>query len=92
MGAPLPSRYIFIYRVQQGDIKVIQSYCREQGVVSRNVSLRSNPDAKYKSFVLEVSVNDYNKVLKGDFWPNGIYVRPYRENLKTNIVNNDGEQ
>ena len=92
MGAPSPSRYIFIYRVQQGDIKLIQDYCTEQGVVSRSVRLRSNHDAKYKSFVLEVSVDDYKNVLKDDFWPNGIHVRPYRENLRANIDTNDGEQ
>ena len=77
-GAPSPSRYIFVYRVLEGNTVAIKDYCLKQGIQVRHVSLRSNAQAKYRSFVVEVSVNDQKKVINGNFWPNGIHVRPYR--------------
>lgn len=77
-GAPTPSRYVFVYRVQEGNSDSIKNYCIGQGVQVRQVTLRSNAQAKYKSFVLELSVDDHKKVLNGEFWPGGIHVRPYK--------------
>lgn len=80
-GAPSPSRYVFVYRVQDGNSDSIKNYCVNQGVCVRQVTLRSNVQAKFKSFVLELSVGDYKKVLDGEFWPGGIHVRPYRGDI-----------
>jgi len=38
----------------------------------------SNPNARFKSFKLTVSLSHYKSLFNADIWPDGIRVRPFR--------------
>ena len=88
-GAPLPSRDIFIYRLNSETTEVdINSYLKENNIESRDLVCMSHAESKFKSFKLSVSVKDVNTVFSEDFWPVGIKVRRFRQ--PTSNVFNDG--
>ena len=78
-GAQVPSRDIFVYRVENDALESeIECHVKDNGIVPRSVETVSHADAIYKSFKLTVYVNDMGKVRDADFWPEGIMVRRYR--------------
>ena len=77
-GAPLPSRDIFVFRVDRYATEdELKGFIIDNGVPVRELTCVSHADAKYKSFKLTVSVKDVEKVFDEDFWPCGIMVRRY---------------
>ena len=79
-GAQAPGRDIFVYRVEQeADEHEIEEYVKDNGIETRGVALVSHRDATYKSFKITVAVNDIDKVLAANFWPEGIMVRKFRK-------------
>lgn len=77
-GAPEPSRDLFVYRVAKGtDASLIEKQFRSSSINIRSIEKRSKETAKFDSFRVEVLKSDVARVLKPDFWPEGIYVRRY---------------
>ena len=76
--APEPSRYLFIYRVHsdtsESDMK---NFIESQDINVRSFSCTSHQEAKYKSFKLEVSVNDFNNLFDDELWPAGVRIRKF---------------
>ena len=73
--------------VKSEDIKV---YCESLGVTVKNIELISNDNSWAHAFKISLSENDRDKLLNGDCWPTGIFVRKFykprapRPNLKNN--------
>ena len=63
----------------------INTYLMDMDVDVRSLESVSHKDAKYKSFKLEVSKDDYNKLFSEDAWPNGICVKQYISKRKVLI-------
>ena len=79
-GAPLPSRDVFIYRLNRDtSIQDIEAFLNEKDIEVRELDCLSHADAKYKSFKLSISVNDLNTVFSEDFWPMGVKIRKFRQ-------------
>ena len=77
-GAPKPSRFLFIYRVSKTTItEDLSSYIRDQDVEVRSLERVSHRDAKFQSYKLETSKDDFKKLFNSDIWPSGICVRQY---------------
>jgi len=47
-------------------------------VADISVECLSNPNAKFKSFKLTVSVSKFQQLLNDHIWPDGIRVRAFR--------------
>ena len=77
-GAPEPSRDLFVYRVEKDTAESeIKDYLEDHSIEARGVEKKSNPEAKYDSFRVEVNVTDSQKLLDAQFWPVGVCVRKY---------------
>ena len=77
-GAPEPSRFIFIYRVDKNaDCADIQEYMNTKDITIRSISKLSKDESKFNSFKAEIKVTDLDDVLEPYFWPEGIYVRRF---------------
>ena len=78
LGAPEPSRDIFIYRVQKTTVKDdIDEYLRDRNITPRAVEKVSHAEARHASFRVELQMKDLKTLLNGEFWPEGVYVRRY---------------
>ena len=85
MGAPLPSRFLVIERIQRsiqkedlcGHIKYKNSH-----IAIRTLKLMSKNDSLYKRFLLEVSLEHFDRVIQENFWPPGVRVRIFKGNGK----------
>ena len=77
-GAPVASRFLFIYRVRKTtSVDNINTYLMDIDVDVRSLESVSHKDAKYKSFKLEVSKDDHKTLFSEDAWPNDICVKQY---------------
>lgn len=97
-GAPPPKRSVFVYRVDKGTTeRSISEYLNERSFEGVDVKLRSNPDATFKSFVVSISMERLDEMLKPELWPEGVRVRKYFQKQRTNesggsfSVNRDNE-
>ncbi len=78
-GAPEPDRHLFIYRAENDmSVNDVEIYLNNQNISYKSIECLSNPNAKFKSFKLTVSVSKYQQLFNDDIWPNGIRVRPFR--------------
>jgi hypothetical protein len=85
-GAPLPKRFIFLARVEK-ECEIADIHCHIEEVnaeLNLNLNLKdiqikcvSHPDAKYNSFCIECSVKDFSVLMKGNVWPNNVYVSKF---------------
>ena len=67
-GAPPPISRVFIYRVQQGNVQVINEYLHKNNIeVIENVKV-SHDEAAFSSYKVTLSIYDRNKVLRDGFW------------------------
>lgn len=77
-GAPEPSRDIFVYRIMsEVTDDELTKYIDDQGVPVKSVELKSNAEALFKSYRVEVTKSCLQKVLVPEFWPEGVCVRRY---------------
>ena len=84
-GAPLPSRDLFVYRVEKGtDPSDLADYMKDNGIVARSIQKVSNAEAKFDSFRVELKVTDVNDVMDTEFWPVGICVRRFNQRKTEN--------
>ena len=56
---------------------IINDYCRKYGVNIKKCELLPKKSDWVQSFKVSVNFEDREKLLKGDFWPTGIYVRKF---------------
>ena len=91
IGAPPPTRPLWISRVTYGNEALIKQHLGERRVIvdESNISLVSHENSKFKSFRIDVSVNDVNTVLNDRFWPVGVRCELWRE--RYNVNDNDSD-
>ena len=71
-GVPPPTRDYFIYRV----VKPTEEPIKDNEITCATVEMLSNPEAKYCSFKISVSINEVDKLLTTDIiCPEGVRVR-----------------
>ena len=79
MGAPLPSRFVVIERIKRNVMKSdVKRHSDWKNVNLRSIKLMSKEDSMFKRYLLEVSVEHVHNVISGEFWPEGVRVRPFR--------------
>ena len=90
LGAPLPSRYVVLERVMNDRTKQdIQDYMdRKNEVLKTNIPVRSiklmtKPEAYYKKYLVEFSLEHFDIVRKEEFWPERVRVRIFKGNGHT---------
>ena len=77
-GAPQPSRDLFVYRVERGTtVRDIDEYLKENDIKCRSVKKVSKDEAKFASFKVEFSVEQFKTVLEPEMWPEGVHVRKF---------------
>ena len=78
MGAPLPSRYVVIERVQDRITKEdVKEYMGKKNMELRSIKLMSREDSMFKRYLLEISVKNVDIVVSEEFWPFGVRVRNF---------------
>ena len=81
MGAPLPSRFIVIERINKAITKEqVKAHTVSKNVNLRSIKLMSKENSMNKMYLLEVSVEQYNTVRNVEFWPQGVKFRPFKGN------------
>ena len=73
-GAAPPCRDIFVSRVREGTVDIVQSFLQENSVNVKNIEKMSHENSKFCSFKMKVLKNDLIKVFDENFWPNGVRV------------------
>ena len=83
-GAPEPSRHLFIHRVDKSSTcnDVVTYVTKKLKVTPRDIECKSREEAAFKSFKLTVAVSDYKTLFDEQLWPEGVCVRPWRENQR----------
>ena len=77
-GAPVPSRDLFIFRVDpETEVADIRLHLENRELHVRSLEQLSHPDAKLKSYRLSVPVSEYRQLFSEDLWPSGVRVRKY---------------
>mgnify|MGYP001557537753 CR=1 FL=1 len=78
LGAPVPSREIFVYRAMPTVSEAtIVNYLKEKDIEPRAVKQFSRQEAKFRSFVVKLRKSDFEKVMSSEFWPTGVLVRRF---------------
>ena len=71
---------LFVFRVsQETTSENIETFLAEEGIQNAKVQCVSHQDAKSRSFKINVKINDKDKLMSSDFWPDGIVCRPFYE-------------
>ena len=84
-GGPPPTRDYFIYRVVKPTTEeAIKDFLQDNEITCDKVKMVSNPEAKYCSFKISVCVNEVDKLLTPDIWPEGVRVRKFFNNANSN--------
>ena len=79
-GAPPLTKTIFISRVKKGlSQNSVKDYLNERNVNVINTEQTNHPDAKYMSFKITISQFDVYKVLRYNFWPEGVLCQRWRD-------------
>ena len=58
-------------------VENVTSYCNKNGIVIKKCELLTSASEWTKSFKVSATQDDREKLLDGDFWPQGIYVRKF---------------
>ncbi len=57
----------------------MEKYVSDEGVTVHSIETVSNPNAKTKSFRIEIPYKDKDKVMSENFWPNVIALKVWRQ-------------
>ena len=72
------STSLFIYNIPSAcSVATVGEYVEDRNVNVIELFQRSHPDARRKSFVLQVSNKASQRLLEPSFWPSGVKVREY---------------
>ena len=67
---------LFVFRVgQETTSEYTETDLAAEGVQNAKVQCVSHQDAKSRSFKINVKINDKDKLMSSDFWPDGIACR-----------------
>lgn len=82
-GAPEPSRFLFVSRVdKQCTTNEITTHLQANDVIARDIECVSHEKSVFKSYKLTVGVSQFKPLLNPDIWPEGVRVEPWRERSK----------
>ena len=89
-GAPEPNRDLFIFRLDpETTDESLKKYIVDNGISIKELELKSNAKAMFKSYRLRVPKSQFARLLDGNMWPEGVGIRKYFspatdvENVKT---------
>ena len=78
---------IFVYRVEKGtSVESVESHMSSNGVSSLECEKKSGSVQKHDSFRVCIKKEDWNKVMKPDFWPEGIRCRYFHPPRKSSYL------
>ena len=70
----------FVFRVDKEiPTEDIKTYLSEEGIQNATVECVSHEDARSKSFKINVKLQDKDKIMSSDFWPDGVACRLFYE-------------
>ena len=70
----------FVFRVDKEiPTEDIKTYLSEEGIQNATVECVSHEDARSKSFKVNVMLQDKDKIMSSDFWPDGVACRLFYE-------------
>ena len=77
-GAPVPSRSLFVFRVDKSaTTEDMRKHIEANEIMVRQIECMSHADASFKSFKVTVSVEDLEKIMDENIWPSGVNVRQF---------------
>ena len=83
-GAPPPRRDFFLSRIKRDtDVESLQTFIQEKGIKVYDIQIVSHANAKFNSYRVSVDVNDKDKMLVPEIWPQGVCIEKWR-NKDTN--------
>ena len=71
-GAPVRPRCVWLWRVLRGDTDDIKQHMEDRGVTVEEISKVSHPEAKFKSFKIQIPAESEKQILDSEFWPQGM--------------------
>ena len=82
-GAPEPSRFLFIYRVDSStDTDDLHDHITDHGITVRALECVSRPGSRFYSYRLTVPMSHFKLLFEPSLWPKGIRVRKFIQNHK----------
>ena len=78
-GAPIAKVDIFVYKVTKGNCNDVKCILEDKGVDVDEVTVKSNNDARYRSFKVKIKRNDLKLVLDRNFWPQGVGCKIWKD-------------
>ena len=85
-GAPAPRRSIFVSRIMHGNEDSLRKFLNDRNITVIDMEKKSNENARFKSYKINVSVTDYYTVKSSAFWPKGIMCQTWRERRFSNNI------
>ena len=70
---------IYVYSVAYGEKNDVIEFLRYRNISVDNIEVVSHPGSKFKSFKIQVTKNNINEPCSGDFWPEGMRCRLWKE-------------
>ena len=88
MGPPSKPISLWVYQVSRGDEKILRDYMLAKNIQVYHINKTSHEQAKYKSFKIDISKYDKNKVLNNrSFFPDGVQCRVWRDGRDNTVIN-----
>jgi hypothetical protein len=76
---------LFVFRTDKTTTEAnIKVFVQDNGYIVRNVTTLSHKDATFKSFKLTVPLSQVSELLNPELWPEGIGIRPFRREKRSN--------
>ena len=97
VGAPPPLRYVFVSRIQRGNVHSLFDFLKSKNINVQKVERTSHIEAKFKSFKVSLYKDEVDKIINSIIWPKGIIVRIWKSksfdnddriNKKSNNIDN----
>ena len=78
-GAPIPTIDIFVYKILEGGCNDVKCYLEAENIDVKEVTVKSNRDARFKSFRVTINRTDLKIVLNKSFWPFGVGCKIWKD-------------
>ena len=91
-GAPTPVADVWVYKVVNGNTKIVLDYVMSKNIKVYDISKTSNDGAMYKSFKLRVSMTNLKIILNPNFWPEGVKCKRWIDYRKIKSVTFSSKQ
>ena len=88
IGAPPPKRYLFVSRLNRAmETEFVRSNLTSKNINVLEIEKMSHDYAKFNSYKIGVSIDDYYKLLNDKFWSSGIKCEKWRNRGNSNYDN-----